>query len=280
MNQEKFNLTWHTYTDHLREMLHDMMSSNELTDVTLVSEDKKQFKAHKVVLSASSPVFKSIISDNILSSPIIYLKGIQSMEIESILQFLYLGEATFHQERMNEFLTVAKSLEIEEIGKESENPENDEKQQFDQTSELPANNDEMENIVENKHINKQRQVRSNNGNVYPCQQCNYKAAHLHHLKRHIKSIHDEVKYPCDQCNYKAPQLGVLKQHIKSIHYGVKYPCDQCKFKATHPNTLRRHIKSIHDEVKYPCDQCNFIASRPDTLQQHINFIHREAKNFV
>merc|ERR1719378_802774 len=99
-------------------MLHDMMSSNEMTDVTLVSEDKKQFKVHKVVLSASSPVFKSIISDNILSSPIIYLKGIQSMEIESILQFLYLGQATFYQERMNEFLTVAKSLEIKEISKD------------------------------------------------------------------------------------------------------------------------------------------------------------------
>ena len=39
MNQEKFNLTWHTYTDHLREMLHNMMSSEEFTDVTLVSED-------------------------------------------------------------------------------------------------------------------------------------------------------------------------------------------------------------------------------------------------
>ena len=54
MNIEKFNLTWHTYTDHLREMLHNMMSSNELTDVKLVSEDKKIFKAHKVVLSAST----------------------------------------------------------------------------------------------------------------------------------------------------------------------------------------------------------------------------------
>merc|ERR1719342_719066 len=283
MNQEKFNLTWHTYTDHLREMLHDMMSSNELTDVTLVSEDKKQFKVHKVVLSASSPVFKSIISDNILSSPIIYLKGIQSMEIESILQFLYLGEATLYRERMNELLTVAKSLEIKEISIESEIPENeqlndDEKQQFDQTSDLPANNDEMENIVENEHINKQRQVRSNYGNIYPCEQCNYKATHLNHLKRHIKSIHDEIKYPCDQCSYKATQLGVLKRHIKSIHYGVKYPCDQCNFKATYPHHLRRHIKSIHDEVKYPCDQCNYMASRPDTLQQHIKLIHREAKN--
>ena len=44
MNQEKFNLTWHTYTDHLREMLHNLLFSEDLTDVTLVSEDKKRFK--------------------------------------------------------------------------------------------------------------------------------------------------------------------------------------------------------------------------------------------
>ena len=44
MKSEKFNLKWHTFTDHLREMLWNMMSTNELTDVTLVSEDKKQFK--------------------------------------------------------------------------------------------------------------------------------------------------------------------------------------------------------------------------------------------
>ena len=63
MNQEKFNLTWHTYTDHLRLMLNDMMSVNELTDITLVLEDKTKFRAHKVVLSACSSVFKSIICD-------------------------------------------------------------------------------------------------------------------------------------------------------------------------------------------------------------------------
>ena len=62
-NREKHNLNWHTYSDHLREMLHEMMKSNELTDVTLVCDDKKQFKAHKIVLSACSSVFKSIIND-------------------------------------------------------------------------------------------------------------------------------------------------------------------------------------------------------------------------
>ena len=104
-------------------MLHDMMLSNELTDVTLVSDDKVHFKAHKVVLSACSPIFKSIVSDDHLANQFIFLRGIQSHEVESILQFIYLGQATFYQDRMNEFLNVAKSLEIKEIGKE--NQEND-----------------------------------------------------------------------------------------------------------------------------------------------------------
>ena len=144
MNQEKFNLTWHTYTDHLRDMLHDMMTSNALTDVTLVSEDKKQFKAHKVVLSASSSVFKSIISENHSTNPVIYLRDILSYEIKSILQFIYLGKATFYQERMNEFLKVAKSLEIKEISLdigsfENEQIEDIQNQEFEQISENPTN---------------------------------------------------------------------------------------------------------------------------------------------
>ena len=41
-----------------------------------------------------------------------YLRGIKHQEMESILQFMYLGEATFHQDKMNELLNVAKNLKI------------------------------------------------------------------------------------------------------------------------------------------------------------------------
>ena len=120
MTQEKYNLNWHTYSDHLREMLHNMRKSESLTDVTLVCDDQKQFKAHKVVLSACSTVFKNIIDGLPQSSSVIYLRGIQHQEMESILEFMYLGVATFYQERMNEFLNVAKNLEIKEISKDVE----------------------------------------------------------------------------------------------------------------------------------------------------------------
>ena len=43
-----------------------------------------------------------------------YLRGIQYSEMESIMH-IYLGEATFYEERMDEFLSIAKSLQIKEL---------------------------------------------------------------------------------------------------------------------------------------------------------------------
>ena len=40
--------------------------------------------------------------------------------MRSILQFMYLGQTTLYQDRMNMFLHAAKNLEIKEIGKDIE----------------------------------------------------------------------------------------------------------------------------------------------------------------
>ena len=52
MEQDKCKLTWHTYQDHLREMMQEMMTSHEFADVTLVSDDKQAVNAHRNILSA------------------------------------------------------------------------------------------------------------------------------------------------------------------------------------------------------------------------------------
>ena len=111
---EKFNISWHTYEVHLKEMLQEMFMSPNFSDVTIVCDDQKKIKAHRNVLSASSPIFKNILQQHGEESkhPIIYLRGIQHSEMESIMQFVYYGQATFYQERINELLAVAKNLEI------------------------------------------------------------------------------------------------------------------------------------------------------------------------
>ena len=76
-------------------MMQHLMQSDESIDVTLVCEDKTKFKAHKFVLNACSPVFQSIINDLPQKDPVIYLRGVLAQEMKSILQFMYLGQATF-----------------------------------------------------------------------------------------------------------------------------------------------------------------------------------------
>ena len=56
---------WHTYTDHLQEMLHHMNTDDTFADVTLVCDDGSQIRAHKVVLGASSPILKNMLITDI-----------------------------------------------------------------------------------------------------------------------------------------------------------------------------------------------------------------------
>ena len=101
MDQEKYSLTWHTYSDHLKSMMKELMVNEYFSDVTLITEDKKQIRANISVLSACSPVFKDVLKKEKNTNQIMYLRGIQYSEMESIMQFIYLGEATFYEERMD-----------------------------------------------------------------------------------------------------------------------------------------------------------------------------------
>ena len=115
MDQDTYTLRWNTYSDHLQVMM-QQMRLDTFTDVTLVSDDKKTIKAHRSILSACSGVFKNIfMMDNQQNHPVIYLRGVQCSDIESILRFIYFGEVDLEKERMNEFLSVSKDLEIKEL---------------------------------------------------------------------------------------------------------------------------------------------------------------------
>ena len=97
------------------------------------------------------------IDNNPSQHPLIYLRGIQSYEMESILQFMYLGEGKFYYERMAEFIKVAKDLEVKEISKGAEIPNveevvTEETVMNEEDHETEAN-DEPKQIPEN-HINK------------------------------------------------------------------------------------------------------------------------------
>ena len=253
---EQFNLNWHTYNDHLKEMMKNLMQSNESTDVTLVCEDRTKFNAHKFVLNACSPLFQSIIYDLPQKDPVIYLRGVLAPEMKSILQFMYLGQATFYQDRMNDFLNVAKSLEIKEISKDVDAPDyqkNKIKQEHDKNIETNIENfHEEKNIVhprneggEIDHMSSEIMSEKNEAGQFPCNRCEKQYTRRDNLERHIQSAHEGIKFPCNDCGYKATTRADLFRHIQSVHEGIKFPCDLCDYKATQKCKLVTHKKNKH-----------------------------------
>ena len=66
-------------------------------------------------MKACSPVFESILQESSEVQSVVYLRGVNQLELKPILDFIYSGQASFHQERMKEFLEVGKDLQISEI---------------------------------------------------------------------------------------------------------------------------------------------------------------------
>ena len=114
MSQD-YNLTWYNFTEHLQHLFENLYKEESYADVTLVSSDQIEFKAHRIVLSACSPVLKKVIDNNPRYQPLLYQTKIQSQEIEAILHFMYIGEGKFFQERRAEFIKAAKELEIKQF---------------------------------------------------------------------------------------------------------------------------------------------------------------------
>ena len=272
-----------------------MSSDDSFADVTLVTDDKKQIKAHRNILSASSPVLKDILQINKdMRHPVIYLRGIQHSEMESILEFIYLGQAKFDEERMNELLLVAKNLNISELGKGievrhsaevNETTINEETESVIVTeivkeisSRLYADNaTESQLRTQGRGVSKDYNfhIRSKHEDVkYACGQCDRQFTRQNNLNTHIRTIHEGVKYACNQCYKQFTSQSFLIVHTQSAHEGVKYDCKQCDQQFTQLASLNRHTKSVHEGVKYPCDQCEKQFSQKSVKARHIQTIHK------
>merc|ERR1712126_10794 len=105
-----YNIIANQFETHSKRILSDLINSNEFTDVTFVCDDQMQLSAHKSVISSSSPVLKTIISNNPHPNPLIYLRGIHHSDLQALLQYIYLGETNIPEDRLTHFLNLAKEF--------------------------------------------------------------------------------------------------------------------------------------------------------------------------
>ena len=110
-SSEKFCLKWNDFESNVSVAFRELRDDRDFFDVTLACEDD-QIQAHKVILSACSPFFRGVLRKNPHQHPLLYLKGISFRDIQSVLNFMYHGEANIAQEDLNNFLSVAEELKV------------------------------------------------------------------------------------------------------------------------------------------------------------------------
>ena len=279
---QQYNLAWHTYSEHQREIMQKMLICDDFKDVTLISDDKKPIKAHRNILSACSPVFKNIFQMEINNHPVIYLRGIKHSEIESILQFIYLGETKLYKDCLNELLLVAKNLEIEEFSKnvefeklqdyQTDNGQLNEK--FNKSNEIQSTSKEESSAISLWSV-LQNRIKSKSSKNFESEATkhDYLPKHIQSDRKdeeiqkiieedtkdeipifNIQSEDEGIQYELNGFDYQSPQHSLLETRIESKNEGTKYECDQCDYQSTYKYRMKKHIQLQHENVKYDFNQ--------------------------
>ena len=88
------------------------MRDNEFCDVTLASADGQKFKAHKVILSASSHLFKNLLVNEKHSHPLIFMNGVQHEILQALVTFIYSGETQLKKDNVESFVKLITDIEL------------------------------------------------------------------------------------------------------------------------------------------------------------------------
>ena len=224
---DKFSLKWHDFETNISNSFRKLRKTDDFYDVTLVSDDQEQMLAHKVVLSASSEYFNTVLKSNKHSHPMICLNGINSIELTNILDYIYNGEVEIKQDHLKTFLESAKRFQLEGLIEEPiENiPEitnsEEEKRMFEEFEQAktskrtklyksePLNAQNFEEMME-KH---EQSLKKQTDGTYVCVVCGKEAKNSSHMKEHIE-VHLGMSFNCPHCEKAVGSRPALRTHMR------------------------------------------------------------------
>ena len=127
--------------------------SGEFSDVILVSDDGDTFPAHKLVLASHSQKLRRILT-KLQPGPLsLYLAGVSTTDLSSLLSFIYSGQARVAQTALASFMAAAETLQVTGLVEDGEDEEvidenNDDMNELEDLRELEENNIKEESDLE------------------------------------------------------------------------------------------------------------------------------------
>jgi len=301
-----FRLRWNDFESNISVALREVRDGKEFFDCTL-SCGSSQIQAHKLILSACSPFFRSILNQNPHPHPLLYLKGVKFSDLQAILSFMYHGEVNVAQEEINSFLAVAEDLQVKGLSlkKSSKTSDSDFSNLILENSSSALKRLTTEEFSPRKRnrIKPKQEIVNNNNNKYNDEiedfpivkedPLDVASDHGSSFSPSNQSVTDEfsVAYLANSvfCDYGENYEGSLvEEDTGDLNEGYvdidsmilkfakgDYSCRQCGKILKSKKDLKRHIISIHVEsAPVKCPHCDKDYKNGPSLQNHISKIHR------
>ena len=93
----------------LAKRLNMLRTHDHLFDITLMTQDDKEFKAYRDVLSSASPFFSKLLQSDMKENRegIVRFEEISGAVMEDVLEFIYTGSVEVTQENSEDLVAAA-----------------------------------------------------------------------------------------------------------------------------------------------------------------------------
>ena len=264
---ENYSVKWDQYQKSILNSFQKLRSQDIFKDVTLVSDDYQRISAHKMILSACSGYFNKVLSNVTHSHPMLCLSGINSTELQLVLDYIYSGEVQVPQPNLDRFLTIAQILQLDGLQKDKHIF--DEQIPIDAVNFLPPPPSSAslefkpDKVVEPPNlVPKQPKIKTETGNFtpaptpaefqYPTVQKSIKVSEkfetIEQLDKKIEECYERKAYNhflCLICGHISKVSSHVKQHIETHFEGLSFPCEYCERVLNTRHNLRSHTRRHH-----------------------------------
>ena len=247
---EKFSLKWRDYQTNWSKALSDLRTDTDLTDVTLISDDKVEFSAHRILLSSCSNMFKFIFKSNKNSNPLLFLCGINSKNLRYILDYIYHGEVNIFQDQLDIFLESAQKLEIQGLLSNQANFEESIKLEPDENPEVlqstnpqPTEDKFFAGISDYDYTNFPGRLKRDHATI------NVGSMTPEEIKTKMNELYEKIDdgWSCLACDHinKGSTSSNIRQHVETHLEGLSFTCNMCDKEFRSRNILNHHKKRYH-----------------------------------
>ena len=216
-------------------------------------------------MAASSPFFLELLKRNKHEHPLVFMRGVKSDDLSSLVDFLYFGEANVFQESLDTFLALAEDLKLKGLTGRSEDSSTNEPEVERPNRIIGAN--PTGNVVSQNRIKPEQTTQTNTRGIRepsfervvatftPAQddtellQLDEQIKSMMELSGNLVTVGKETSKGsiCKVCGKEGKSIDI-KRHIEVNHItGVTHSCDICGKNSRSRHGLRQHKTSHHSQ---------------------------------